>query len=107
MANTKKIVFTIIGLIVGGCAIYKGLNNEPSKYSSEWINGLSDAQWTKERNIVQNQYRNHKLNSDSREDCRRLLGLFDKVKSTRDWAGKTPQGPAYHREHGYGLYKLD
>ena len=32
-------------------------------------------------------------------------GLFDKVKSDRDWAGLKPQGPAYHREHGFNLYK--
>ena len=110
MVNTKKIVFTTIGLIVGGIggyAIFKNLNTNPSKYSLEWIKRLSDAQWAKERDIVQNQYRNPELDADFRENCRRLLGLFDKVKGARDLAGKMPTGPAYHREHGFGLYKLD
>ena len=40
--NVKKIVLTAIGLIGGGYAIYKGINKEPSKYSLEWIKGLSD-----------------------------------------------------------------
>ena len=29
--------------------------------------------------------------------------LFDKIKSERDWAGQTPRGPAFHREHGWYL----
>lgn len=105
--NVKKIVLTAIGLIGGGYAIYKGINKEPSKYSMEWIKGLSDDQWATEWEIVQNQFRNPELDTAFRENCHRILGLFDKVKSARDWAGKTPQGPAYHREHGFGLYKLD
>lgn len=53
MANVKKIVLTAIDLIGGGYAIYTGLTKEPSKYSLEWIKGLSDDQWAKEREIVQ------------------------------------------------------
>lgn len=52
--NVKKIVLTAIGLIGGGYAIYKSINKEPSKYSLEWIKGLSDDQWAMEREIVQN-----------------------------------------------------
>ena len=105
--NVKKIVLTAIGLIGGGYAIYKGINKEPSNYSMEWIKGLSDDQWATEWEIVQNQFRNPELDTAFRENYHRILGLFDKVKSARDWAGKTPQGPVYHREHGLGLYKPD
>ena len=52
--NVKKIVLTAIGLIGGGYAIYKGINKEPSKYSLEWIKGLSDDQWATECEILQN-----------------------------------------------------
>jgi len=48
---------------------------------------------------------NPEYDVDSRENFRRILGLFDKVKSARDWAGKTPTGPAFHREHGWYINK--
>lgn len=100
----KRLILTTIGLIGGGYAIYKNIDKETSKYSLEWITGLSDDQWSKEREIGQNNFRNSELDIAFRENCHKILGLFDKVKSARDWAGKTPQGPTYHREHGFGLY---
>lgn len=106
MTNGKKIILSIIGLI-GGYAIYKGISKEPSKYSLEWIKGLSKERWNEEREIVQNQYRNPLLDIDLREEFRRILRLFDMVQNERDGAGKTPQGPVYHREHGTNLYKPD
>lgn len=107
MGILKKIILTGIGLIGGGYAIYKAINKEPPKYSLEWIKELSDDQWTKEREIVQNQFRNPELDTALRENCDRILGLFDRVKSAKDLADKTSQGPTYHREHGLGLYKPD
>lgn len=108
MTNTKKVLLTIAGLLGGGYAVYKSIvNKEPSKYSLEWIKGLSTAQWESEREIVQNQFRNPQYDVSFRENCKRILELFDKVKSTRDWAGQKTQGPAYHREHGFGLYKKE
>lgn len=47
MTNGKKIILSIIGLI-GGYAIYKGISKEPSKYSLEWIKGLSKERWNEE-----------------------------------------------------------
>lgn len=40
-----------------------------------------------------------------RTNFKRILDLFDKVKSEKAWAGMKPQGPALHHEHGYHLYK--
>ncbi len=44
-----------------------------------------------------------KYDDSSRDGFKRILDLFDKVKSERDWAGKKPQGPAFKREHGWYL----
>lgn len=103
----KKIILSTIGLL-GGFAVYKGIvNKEPSKYSLAWINNLSNNQWEEEREIVRQQYCDPNLSIAIRENFKRILDLFDKVKSDRDWAGRIPRGPAYHREHGRGLYKED
>ena len=111
MANGKRILAGV-GLAAGTLfALYKGVTalagREPPKYSREWIEALTDAEWAAERQIIQDQYRNPALDIDFRESRRMLLFLFDKGKSAKDWAGQTPKGPAYHREHGYNLYKPD
>jgi hypothetical protein len=36
-----------------------------------------------------------------------LMSRLDKKISNLEWSGKTPSGPAYHREHGFNLYKPD
>lgn len=102
-----KIILGLGVTILGGYGLYKIIGKEPVKYSLEWIKGLSDIQWENERQIIQDQYRNPKYDIPFRENCKRILELFDKVKSDKDWAGRKPQGPSYHREHGYGLFKKD
>ena len=103
--NVKKILLTSAVLALAGYTIYKGVDQGPSKYSLEWIKQLSDEDWRKERETVQEQYSDPDLEEDFRMRCGRLLTRFDQVKSDRDWAGKVPRGPAYHREHGFNLYK--
>ena len=44
---------------------------------------------------------------DKRVEFWNILKLYDKVRSDKYWNGKKPQGPAYHREQGFGLYKPD
>ena len=40
-----------------------------------------------------------------RTNFKRILDLFDKVKSEKAWVGMKLQGPVLHHEHGYHLYK--
>ena len=105
MTDAKKIFLATLGL-VGGYVAYKGFANAP-KYSPEWIRGLSDEEWTKERKIVQNQFRNPALGTECQEEWHFLLELFARVKRAKIREVATPQGPAYHREHGRNLYKPD
>ena len=107
MASTKRILLAIVGTIGLGYLFYKGIGKNPDKYSLEWIKNLSDDQWRKEREFVQDQFRNPQLDTPFRENCKRILNLFDEVKSMRDWAGEIPKGPTYSREHGRSLYKKD
>lgn len=94
------------GIIILGLGAYMGLSNkEPAQYSIEWIKKLTDKEWESEREIIRQNFCNPEYKESVRLGFQNLLKLFDKVKSERDWAGITPQGPAYHREHGYNLYK--
>lgn len=108
MPNQKRTIFFIAaGLVGAGYAICKGINKEPAKYSLKWIQSLSDEQLVTERALIHKKYLNPDQDVDYRESLRRLMDLFDKVKSDRYWAGRTPSGPSYSREHGHGLYKPD
>ena len=97
---------------VGGLLATAGIgavlaHKEPAKYSMEWIRKLSDADWETEREIIRQKFCNPKYSDTARIGFEKLLNLFDKVKSDRDWAGKIPKGPSYHREHGFNLFKPD
>lgn len=105
MRKISKYIFGIGGLAVAGLGVYVGLSKEPVKYSLEWIKKLTDKGWEIEREIIRQKFCNPKYDESTRIGFQNLLDLFDKVKSDRDWAGKKPQGPAYHREHGFNLYK--
>ena len=110
----KKNTFSFLaiggGLLLFGISKYvsKISNMPPRKYSSEWIEGLSDGQWKIERDIVWKKFADPEhYDNAARVDFQNLLFLFDKIKSKRDWAGQTPVGPGYSREHGFNLYKED
>lgn len=106
MEKANKIILGMGSLVVVGFGIYKGVvNKKPTKYSMEWIKRLADTEWDVERDIIQQKFLNPKYNDSMRSEFQRLLEVFDKVKSDRDWAGLKPQGPAYSREHGRSLYK--
>ena len=89
-----------------GAVLYIAMQ-PPERDSREWIEGLSDDEWETERERVRLDFCNPDLDDDTRIRAQGLLFLYDKIKSDRDWAGKEYEGPAYHREHGFGLYKDD
>lgn len=106
MGKISKYILGLGGLAVAGLGVYIGLSNkEHSKYSLEWIKKLTDKDWESEREIIHQKFCNPKYDESTRISFHNFLRLFDKVKSDRDWAGIKPQGPAYHREHGFNLYK--
>ena len=49
----------------------------------------------------------HTVNDEFRESLWNLLPRLDKKIREIEGAGKISTGPAYHREHGYNLYKPD
>ena len=107
MKKQGKVFMYLGGLLCGGYALYKVLSGkEPAKYSLRWIENLTNDEWEKEREILQEKFRNPQNDSTTKDVCGRLLDLFDKVKSKRDWNGQTPRGQTYHREHG-GIAKKE
>lgn len=106
MDKINKLILGLGSLAVVAFGAYKSFSNkEASKYSIEWIKKLTDKEWETEREIIQQKFCNPSHDDDTRIGFQNLIRLFDKVKSDRDWAGLKPQGPAYHREHGYNLFK--
>ena len=96
MRKISKCILGIGGVAVVGLGAYLGLSNkEPSKYNLEWIKNLTDKEWEIEREIIRQKYCNPKYDESTRIGFQKLLELFDKVKSDKDWAGIKPQGPAY------------
>ena len=75
--GVKKVLLGAAALILVGYAIYKGIDQDPSEYSLEWIKRLSDEDWLKEREKVQDQYRNPDLDEGFRMQCGRFLDRFD------------------------------
>lgn len=101
-----KLITVLSGLAITGYFLYKGFSKQsPEKYSLEWIKSLTNSQWETERKIVQEKYCSPEYSTSLKIDFKRILDLFDRVKSERDWGGRTPRGPSYSREHGYNLYK--
>jgi hypothetical protein len=106
MDKVRRVICGLGSLAVVSFVIYKGLaNKEYPKHSLEWITKLTDREWETEREIIRQKFCNPKYDDSTRIGFQNLLRLFDKVKSNGDWAGIKPQGVAYHREHGYNLYK--
>jgi hypothetical protein len=98
----------IASALVIGVAVYKYFSKrEYPKYSYKWIEQLSDHDWAIEREIVRKKYCSPEFDIPTRVDFKRILDLFDKVRSNKLWDGKPMRGPAYHREHGFNLYKSD
>lgn len=106
MSKINKLIVGLGSVAVVAYGAYKVFSNKkPSKYSVEWIKELTDKEWNAEREIIRQKFCNPKYDDATRIGFQNLLRLFDKVKSDRDWADIKPQGPTYHREHGYNLYK--
>lgn len=107
MSKLKKIVLGLggIALTVVGLSVLS--NGGPVKYSPAWVEGLTDAEWASEREVLRQQYTNPKYDDATRNEARRLMDMFDRVLSSKRNSVTGNCGPGYHREHGYNLYKPD
>lgn len=110
--NKHKKEIAIAGGVVGavGVAVLSALG---IKY---FWNASSFERWFKKapleelrtvRNNVHTEYLKHTINDAHRSSLWDLMARLDKKISALEWDGKTPSGPAYHREHGFNLYKPD
>lgn len=104
MNKVGKVALGLGSVAIASLSIFLA-KRYPSKYSPEWIKQLSDRDWEVEREIIRKKFCNPQYRNSERNYFQIILNLFDKVKSEKDWAGVKPQGPAYHREHGFNLYK--
>ena len=80
---------------------------ERNMYSPKWFKSTSDSVLHTERERVRLAYCSSGNDMSLVTQLENLLSRFDKELSDRAWAGQTPRGPSYHREHGFNLYKPD
>ncbi len=99
----KKPLIILGGLAVSIITLYKLLNNrEPEAYSTEWIKNLSPQDLEKKREEIRQLYCTSGIDEKASTALKKILDLFDKIKSERDWAGKEFGFPV-HKEHGWYL----
>lgn len=73
--------------------------------AEKWFNKADLEELKEARKLVQRDLMNPGLDNKYRENCHDLLLVFDRKINEKEWGGRKPQGPSYHREHGYNLYK--
>ncbi len=73
-----------------------------SLYSAKWFENASLEELYKQRDIVQQDYRNPELSLDYRNKCKCLLNIFDNAIGKRVWQGKE-KGYPVPRENGWHL----
>ena len=78
-----------------------------AKYSNEWMENASLDELHAEREKVHDDYMNSDLDNDYRGNLWDLLHDFDNAIGKKEWEGQEPQGPSYHREHGWYLPNED
>ena len=93
-------VFAVVGAVI--YAINKKSGGEPEKYSYDWIKSLSNTVWEKEREKLNLRYCHSGDNYEEAVRLEKLISLFDKVKSDRDW-GNELYGYPKHSENGWYL----
>ena len=76
-------------------------------YSDKWFETVSDAVLDEERERVRVAYCSSGDDDVAANALYELLWRFDNEIGKRAWAGRTPTGPAFHREHGWYLANDD
>ena len=107
----KRKIKIIGGIAVGiGATILTGLGVKylwDASSFERWFKKAPLDELKLFRNDVHSEYMKHNTNDEYRETLWNLLPRLDKRIWEIENAGKSISGPAYHREHGYNLYKPD
>ncbi|MBO5231765.1 MAG: hypothetical protein IJE00_06640 [Clostridia bacterium] len=104
----KKGIYITAGIIGGSVLCFFGIKCYLKQPTLEKFLKESSLSLLKEkRNEIHTEYLKYTKNDEYRNSLWNLLPILDKEISKREWDGKIPSGPAYHREHGYNLYKPD
>ena len=109
--NHKKEIQIVTGVLGLICATLLAVRGAKYIWNAtafdRWFDKASLTELKAERDRIHTKYMNYTINDEHRVFLRNLLPKFDKRIHELEWDGKTPSGPAYHREHGFNLYKPD
>ena len=106
--ENKKGIFITIGIIGGAVLCFfcvKIYIKQPS--IDKFLKDSSTSVIKGKRAELHTEYMSYTRNDSYRKELWNMISILDNEIRKRDWAGKVPAGPAYHREHGYNLYKPD
>ena len=106
--NKHKKEIIIASSIIGAIGVtFLAVLGVKYKSLEKWLKKASLEDLNEARNNTHHDWMQHTINDEYRSNLWSLMQLLDKKISEREWAGKIPTGPSYHREHGYNLYKPD
>lgn len=108
--NVKKFGKVIgVGILtIAGYGLLKSLSDkEDSKYSSKWIESLSEDEHETEREKVRLEYCSSGNDYKKASQLERILWKFDDVKSKEVSSGSDDYEYPKHREHGLYLSNDD
>lgn len=104
----KKIAVTSGIISVVGIAFFGVFGVKHYRHSFErWLKNAPLEELNAAREDVQSEYLKHTVNDEYRRSLWNLMSSLDKKINELAWMGKPASGPAYHREHGFHLYKPD
>lgn len=106
--KTIKKLTGILGVIGAFCLMVKG-----GKYLwnatafDRWLSKAPLDEVKETRHNIHMEALHYTTNDEYRNSLWNMLPILDRKIRELEWTGKEPSGPAYHREHGYNLYKPD
>lgn len=108
-ADNKKKIAIASGMIgVAGIMLLGVFGVKYRRHSFErWLKKAPLEELNAVREDIQSEYLHHTINDEYRRSLWNLMSSLDKRISALAWNGKSAAGPAYHREHGFHLYKPD
>ena len=104
--KSSKIV-CVLGLATAALYVLAKISGhqQPLAYTHDWIANLSNTEWEVERESIRQKWCSSKYSDVEKLEFRRILDIFDQVKREMSKNDGPISGPAYHREHGFNLYK--
>ena len=104
----KKVIFITAGVFGSIILGFFGVKFYLKRPTVDKFLKSSSLDILKDKRIeFHDEYLQYTKNDNYRSCLWQIIEKLDKEISKREWDGKIPTAPIYHREHGHRLYKRD